>query len=304
MKTTRNSITLALALVMLLCSVAVADSPAKIVIIVGPTNHPPGTHEVAAGGRVMQYCLENSSNLEEMEADIFYEWPNDAALDSASTVVFIGDTFPPNRFPDSEAKLRKLGEVMERGCGIVCVHYATGLRAEDVTAEGEHPLLHWMGGYFATACEHHQSIARIYESATINIAASDHAICRGCKRFTLGDEPYINNYFGKDNKLATNVTAIATSMLPPSDPKKETVAWCIERPDGGRGFGIVMPHFYRNWAIEDLRRLIINGIVWSANRPVPSDGVQTTVPNLLTFKPEALEPQPREKPTQNRNRTR
>lgn len=304
MKTTRNSITLALALVMSLCSVAGAESPAKIVIIVGPTNHPPGTHEVAAGGRVMQYCLKNSSNLKDLEAEVFYQWPNDVGvLDAANAVVFIGDTFPVNRFPDSKSKLRKLGEMMERGCGIVCVHYATGLRAEDVTDDGEHPLLHWMGGYFATRCEHHQSIAKIYESATINIAASDHAICRGCAEFTLHDEPYINNYFGKDsNKLATNVTAIATSLLPPDDPKKETVAWCIERRDGGRGFGIVMPHFYRNWAMEDLRRLIMNGIVWSANRPVPRDGVQTTLPNLLTFKPEALAPQPRNKPTQNRTK--
>jgi type 1 glutamine amidotransferase len=304
MKTIPNSITLAVALVMLLCSVAVAESPAKIVIIVGPTNHPPGTHEVAAGARVMQYCIENSSNLQDMEAEVFYEWPKDVAvLDAANVVVFIGDTFPPNRFSDSEAKLRKLGEVMEGGCGIVCVHYATGLRAEDVAADGEHPLLHWMGGYFATRCEHHQSIAKIFESATINIAATGHAICRGCDEFTLHDEPYIKNYFGKhSNKLATNVTAIATSMLPPEDPKEETVAWCIERPDGGRGFGIVMPHFYRNWAIEDLRRLIMNGIVWSAHLPVPSDGVQTTLPNLLKFKPEALEPIPRKKQTQSRTK--
>jgi hypothetical protein len=37
-----------------------------------------------------------------------------------------------------------------------------------------------MGGYFATRCEHHQSIAKIYESATIDVAAPQHAIWRGC----------------------------------------------------------------------------------------------------------------------------
>jgi hypothetical protein len=30
-------------------------------------------------------------------------------------------------------------------------------------------------------------------------------------------------------------------MLPPESPKRETVAWCVERSDSGRGFGIVMP---------------------------------------------------------------
>ena len=182
---------------------------------------------------------------------------------------------------DSEATLRKLGVMMARGCGIVCVHYATGLRAEDVAPDGEHPLLHWMGGYFATSCKHHQSVARVFPEATITPAAKEHPVNRGWKEFTLNDEPYINNYFGKDgNKLATNVTALATAMLPPEAPKREVVSWCVERADGGRGFAIVMPHFYRNWRLEDLRRCILNGIVWTAKREVPEAGVQTTPPDL------------------------
>ena len=37
---------------------------------------------------------------------------------------------------------------------------------------GDHPLLHWTGGYFATRCKHHQSVARIFE-ATIKPANRD-----------------------------------------------------------------------------------------------------------------------------------
>jgi type 1 glutamine amidotransferase len=187
--------------------------------------------------------------------------------------------------------------MMRRGCGIVCVHYATGLRGEDVAADGNHPLLQWMGGYFATGkCPHHTSVARIFPEATITPASPDHPISRGWKEFTLHDEPYINNYFGKDeNKLAPNVTALATSMLPPENPKRETVAWCVERGDGGRGFGIVMPHFYKNWADEDLRRFILNGIVWSAGLEVPDGGVGTTLVDLAGFKPESVEYVPRKR---------
>ena len=29
----------------------------RMLIVVGPSNHPPGSHEVAAGGRLMKYCL-------------------------------------------------------------------------------------------------------------------------------------------------------------------------------------------------------------------------------------------------------
>lgn len=273
-----------------------AASPTRVLIIVGPSNHPPGSHEVAAGGRLMQHCLEHAANVPGIKAEVFYEWPKDeATLNAAATLVFIGDQFPPMRFTNSATAMTKLGKMMERGCGLVCVHYATGLRAEDVPENGEHPLLHWMGGYFATRCKHHQSIAKIYPAATITPAAPAHPVSRGWREFTLNDEPYINNYFGPDgNKLAPNVTALATSMLPPESPRREIVAWCTERKDGGRGMGIVIPHFYRNWKIDDLRKFILNGIVWTAKLAVPKDGVQTTTPDLASFQPVSVEPTPRE----------
>jgi hypothetical protein len=54
-----------------------------------------------------------------------------------------------------------------------------------------------------------------------------------------------------------------------------------------------MPHFYKNWADEDLRRLILNGIVWSAKLAVPTGGVKTAPPDLAAFQPESIEPKPR-----------
>ena len=266
----------------------------RVLIVVGPTNHPPGSHEVAAGGRLMKHCIETMTNVPGAKADVVTEWPKDpAVLDAAATVVFIGDQFPPMRMPDSAAIMTQLGAMMKRGRGIVCVHYATGLRAEDVAADGAHPLLGWLGGYFATKCAHHQSIAKIYPVATITPAAAGHPVSRGWKEFTLNDEPYINNYFGGEgNALLPGVTVLATSMLPPESPKSERVAWCVDRADGGRGLGIVMPHFFRNWKNEDLRRFILNGIVWTAKLDVPPGGVQTAAPDLAAFAPVSIEPLP------------
>jgi type 1 glutamine amidotransferase len=278
-----------------------ADAP-RVLIVVGPSTHPPGSHEVAAGGRVMKHCLETMSNLPGWKADVVEGWPEKSLRDAAAAVVFIGDTFPPNRLPNPRQNLADLAAMMRRGAGIVCVHYATGLRGEDVAADGAHPLLEWMGGYFANrTCPHHESFAKIFPEATITPAAPQHPISRGWKAFTLHDEPYFNNYFGKDgNRPAANVTVLATSMLPPEAPKREPVAWCVERPDGGRGFGIVMPHFYKNWRNDDLRRFILNGIVWTAKRDVPAEGVWTTLPDLETFAPVSVEyvpPPPKAKAT-------
>ncbi len=134
-------------------------------------------------------------------------------------------------------------------------------------------------------------VARVV-TATLTPAEVDHPVLRGWKAFTFDDEPYWNNYFGKDGP-APNVTPLVTSMLPPDNPKKETVVWGVQRPDGGRGLGIVVPHFYRNWQIDDLRTLILNGICWTAKLDIPAAGVHGPLPDLSKFEPAAVEPQPR-----------
>lgn len=269
-----------------------ADPVPRILILVGPSQHPPGTHEVAAGGRLLEHCLRAAG----VKADVRTDWPTDTpkAFADVTAVAFIGDLFPPEVMPSRDAIMTDLAAMTKRGCGIVALHYATGLEAKHVSAEGDHPLLHWTGGYFATRCKHHQSVARVFKEATIEPAKVNHPILRGWKGFTVHDEPYINNYFGKDGPVK-GVTELATAMLPPETPKKEPVAWAIERADGGRGAGIVMPHFYRNWMQDDMRALILNAIVWAAKQDVPKAGVQVKLPELATFKPAAVEPIPKKK---------
>jgi len=264
----------------------------NVLILVGPSTHPPGTHEVAAGARLLAHCLSHAENVAGIQAQVVSQWPEDRqSLQKVATVVFTGDRFPPEEMPDHDRIMGELATMMDHGCGLVCIHYSTGLGANHVAPDGDHPLLRWMGGYFATRCPHHQSIARIYTAATIEPTKSDHPVLRGWKSFTIHDEPYIKNYFGPNGPAAT-VTPLATSMLPPESPQKEIVAWAVARPDGGRGVGVVMPHFYKNWRVDDLRKLILNAVVWSAKLEVPSDGVKTAPPNLSQFEPVAVEPRP------------
>ncbi len=267
------------------------DPMTSILIVVGPSNHAPGTHEVAAGGRLIEYCLENMTNISGVEGDVVYAWSEvPRPHHEYASIVFIGDSFPGEKLPDSDQAMADISTMMKRGCGLVCIHYGVGLQKDDVSQDGDHPLLHWMGGYFATKCVHHQSIAKAYRDAKIDSAVPDHPPSRGWKTFTLFDEPYINNYFGPDNnQLLPGAFALATSLLPPENPRKEIVAWGIQRRDTGRGAGITLPHFYKNWQIEELRRFILNTILWTAKREVPEDGVQTTLPALETFEPESVE---------------
>ena len=267
-------------------------APTRVLILVGPSTHPPGTHEVAAGARLMKHCLENAENVRGIQAEIVTAWPSDRErLQKIATVIFTGDRFPAAEMPESQRIMADLTTMMDHGCGLLCYHYATGLAANHVTPEGDHPLLRWMGGYFATRCVHHQSVAKVFNAAAIEPAKTEHPVLRGWKGFTVRDEPYINNYFGPSGP-AKNVTALATSMLPPEAPKSETVAWAVAREDGGRGVGIVMPHFFKNWQVDDLRMLIMNAAVWTAKLEVPAEGVKTTLPDLARFEPAAIEPLP------------
>ena len=56
------------------------------------------------------------------------------------------------------------------------------------------------------------------------------------------------------------------------------LAWSVERPDGGRGFGFTGGHLHRNWADDQLRKFILNAIAWTAKVEVPEGGISTPTP--------------------------
>ena len=144
----------------------------RVAIVVGPSTHPPGTHEVLAGGRVVKHLLENADGIGPVSVELFTEWPTEAsALEEVDVLVFLGDMFPGETLGDSERVKADIGRLMDRGCGMVCLHFATGLRTQHLPAEGEHPLLEWMGGYFASRAEKHQSVARVV-TATLSPEAT------------------------------------------------------------------------------------------------------------------------------------
>ena len=56
------------------------------------------------------------------------------------------------------------------------------------------------------------------------------------------------------------------------------LAWCVERADGGRGLGFTGGHYHSNWANDNLRRFVLNSIVWTAGLEIPHGGVATPTP--------------------------
>jgi hypothetical protein len=58
---------------------------------------------------------------------------------------------------------------------------------------------------------------------------------------------------------------------------EQTVAWSVERTDGGRGFGFTGGHYFANWRVPAYRRTLLNAIAWSAKLDVPPGGVDSTI---------------------------
>ncbi|MBM3822362.1 MAG: hypothetical protein FJ404_05665 [Verrucomicrobia bacterium] len=102
--------------------------------IVGPSNHPPGTHEVAAGARLLKYCLEHSGLQALPKTHLHEGWPeNPGTLSGARAIVFCGDQFPPARFKNTGAILEQLSWLADQRCGFVAIHYAIGVNPPQPT---------------------------------------------------------------------------------------------------------------------------------------------------------------------------
>jgi type 1 glutamine amidotransferase len=251
------------ALFLLTASACLAASPAKIVLVAGKPSHGPGEHEFHAGTLLLEKCLRQTKGVETLV--VKRGWPEDEAVfEGARSIVLYMDG--GDKHPLIQGNhLETMGKLMRKGVGLVCLHYAVEVPKDKGGAE----LLEWIGGYYE----------RPYSQNPINdVAVTEespkHAISRGWRSFEGRDEWYYRIRFRPDDK---RFTPILTTMLPKNAPNKETIAWAVERADGGRGFGFCGAHFHSNWGIPDFRRMVVNAILWSAKVEIPHAGARCDV---------------------------
>jgi type 1 glutamine amidotransferase len=240
-----------------------AAAPAKIVLVAGKPSHGPGEHEFRAGSMLLAKCLRQNPGVEATVVE--GGWPSDESLfDGASSIVLYMDG-GENHPLLADDRLAKLGKLMKRGVGLACLHYALEVPGD----HGGMELLEWLGGFYR----------RPYSQNPVNDAeltqdAPAHPISRGWDGFRSTDEWYYRIVFRKDDK---RMVPILGAMLPKDAPQAETVAWAVERADGGRGFGFTGGHYHRNWGLEDQRRMVVNAILWTAKVEIPPGGAKCDI---------------------------
>jgi type 1 glutamine amidotransferase len=178
---------------------------------------------------------------------------------------------------------------MDKGVGLVCLHYAVEVPKD----RGGPEFLDWIGGYYESGFSTNPHWVADIKSLP------DHPITRGVKPFAVRDEWYYNIRFRPEMKGVVpilvanpNDEARGGATASPRGPhpqivaakgRDEVLAWAVERPDGGRGFGFTGAHTHKNWGDENFRKLVLNGILWTAKLDVPSEGTPSSVtPEELT----------------------
>jgi type 1 glutamine amidotransferase len=272
-----------LAVLALGTALTAAAGDAKIVFLAGPPSHGPGDHEHRAGCLLFKSCLDGFPGV---TSEVYSNgWPQDpaAAFDGAATVVIYSDGGGGHPFLQDD-HLKTIGELMKKGVGLVCLHYAV----EPTKEKGEKEFLDWIGGCF----EVDWSVNPTWHADFKTLPK--HAITRGVNPFQINDEWYFHMRFRDGMKgVFPILSAVApeSTMSRPDGPHEgnpavreavkrgepQIVAWACERPDGGRGFGFCGGHYHHNWGNDDVRKLVLNAILWTAKVRVPATGVESHV---------------------------
>lgn len=254
-----------------------ADSaPAKkVVLIAGKKSHAVNTHEYEKGVRLFKDCLDHSPNVKGIETIVVTDgWPEDEkVLDDAATILLFSDGSDgaeKNHPLLNGDRMDKLGKQMQRGCGFMEVHYATFTPREKAPQ-----FLEWVGGFYdyesGPPPNNWWSKHEVIE-VDLELPSPEHPISRGLAPLKLKEEYYYNMRFRTPDERRKSILSFG------DDVEVGTVAWAIERADGGRGFAYTGGHFHRNWAEETIRRMALNAILWTAHADVPADEVQSKLP--------------------------
>ena len=273
---------LMVALIFAVVVLPAAAAEKKIIFLAGPPSHGPGAHEHRAGCLLLKACLNQVPGV----TSVVYSngWPTDAnAFDGAAAVVVYSDGGPAHPLLQ-EDHLKTLGALMDKGVGLVCLHYAV----EPTIEKGQPEFLNWLGGAFEINWSVNPNWTADFKTLP------DHPITRGVQPFQISDEWYFHMRFREGMK---GVTPILTAVPGENTTKRndgphegnpvvrelvargdtQAVAWAAERAGGGRGFGFTGGHYHRNWGDDHFRKLVLNAILWTAKVEVPKDGVPSTI---------------------------
>ncbi len=253
----------ALMVLALLTPLAAAGEAKRVLLLGMKRDHPPGTHEYMAGLNVLAVMLQKVPGLEVevIAADEPWKEGPEKIKSADALVLYLGQGA---RWEQIDAQRHEaLKAFAARGGAIVGLHWAIG--AKDAKYIEGHLAL--QGG-----CHGGPDRKYLIGEADVKVVDPKHPIMRGLCDMHLKDEFYYRLKFAKQGKIVPLLDAMI-------EGKPYTVAWAFERRDGGRSFGWSGMHYHDNWRLPQLRRMIVQGVLWTLKMPVPEQGLDLNVPD-------------------------
>lgn len=243
---------------------------AKIVLLAGSPSNKAGQHEYFAGCALIAEWLKQTPGV--WPVLVPDGWPNNEdVLNGARAVVVYADGGPKLPFLEP-ARWEKMRKLMESGAGLVMLHQAV-----DVPEAQAEELKKWLGGVW---------LKDIGSRGHWDMEFSEfpkHPTTRGVSTFAAPLDGWLFNLHFAPGVVpvvhgAVPDTARTTPDAKANAGRSETIGWIYERANGGRSFAFTGCDLHRNWIAESQRRLVTNGILWSAKVEVPESGAPVAMP--------------------------
>ena len=238
-------------------------SKQKIVLVAGETAlvDVAGHHDYIAGNACLDAILRQTRNVEVIRVE--NGWPSDeSVLTNAKAIVFYTDGGGKQAFLETPARVAKLQSLVDSGVGVTMIHQAVDF-PEEVAEQAKG----WLGGVFVKSA----SGRGHWDSNHVDFP--NHPITRGVTAWKINDG-WLNAIQFVDGMKG--VTPLVWSGKEYAGSRagldKDIVAWCYERPNGGRSFAFSGLDAHSAWSLPGMRQLVANGVLWTARMEVPSAG--------------------------------
>ncbi|MEM6689529.1 MAG: ThuA domain-containing protein [Planctomycetota bacterium] len=243
------------------------DDP-KILLIAGKPSHGYASHEHYAGMRI----LEDELRQRGVKVQVIKGWPDDESV--FEDVDAISIYCDGGRRHLAIPHLDQIEALASTGVGLSAIHYAT----ETVPGEVGERWLNLLGGHFEINYSVNPHWNAQFESLP------DHPVTQGIQPMAIQDEWYFHLRFAPEG-----ITPILSAIAPEHTMSRkdgahsgnphvrksvaagdsQVVAWTYDRParngaEVGRSFGFTGGHHHWNWGRPDVRKLVVQAILWTA----------------------------------------
>jgi len=232
---------------------------AKIVFVAGSNFFKPGEHEYPAACAVLMDLAKQTPGIAPVYA---VDWPKKPeTFAGAKAVVFILDGGDKHPFL-KDNRLAEVQKLIDSGVGFVQFH-----QIADYPKDLGDRVRGWAGAAWEKGFSERAHWVAKFD------AFPDHPVTRGVTPFSVDDGWLTKLRFAPDMKGVTPLVKTSNPKAKAAPTETEPiVGWAFERPGGGRSFTFTGGHLHVSFGQEGYRKLLVNGILWTAELDVPAKG--------------------------------